>query len=125
MAGLQKHPGIPPRLVGPVEIGGDIEVWQTLENHFLDRIVLTLYTAANSGIQRTAVIGQTADQRQKGLADRLLPALRAVDIVNFGNGVFPPLQLLLRDLVHPPEKWVLGGLLSGERSEIEKSGKQR
>ena len=64
MAGLQKHGGIATRLVGPVKVGGYIEARQTLENYFLDGVVLSLDTTRNSGIQRAIVVGQTADQRQ-------------------------------------------------------------
>ena len=89
MAGLQENSGITTRLIGTVEIGRDIVARQTFENHLFDRIVLSLDAARNPGIQRAAVVGQTADQRQKGLADRLLPALRVGDAVDLGNGVFP------------------------------------
>jgi len=52
----------------------------------------------------------------------LLPALRVGDIVDPGNGVFPPLQLLLSQLIHPPQEGVLGGLLTGKRPEIKEGG---
>ena len=44
--------------------------------------------------------------------------------MNAGNLSFPPLQLPLRDLIHPPEKGVLAGLLSGQKPDLEKSDKE-
>jgi hypothetical protein len=56
----------------------------------------------------------------------LLPALCAGDIVDPGNDRFPALQLPLRDLIHPPEERIRGGLLSVQRStEKSKQWRQR
>ena len=107
VAGLQKDSGIAAGLVGPVEIGGDVEPRQALEDHLLDDVALGLNAAGDFGIQRAAVVGQTAEQRQHRLADRLFPALGIGDIVDIGNGGFPPLELLLRDLIHPPQEGVV------------------
>ncbi len=115
VAGLQQHPGITTGLVRPVNIRSDKKARQAFENHFLDRVVPSLDTAGNSWIQRTVVVGQTADKRQKCFADELFPAFRVGDAANFADGIFPLLQLPLSDLIHPPEKWVRSGLLSRER----------
>src|ERR1019366_3357526 len=124
VASLQENSRITTGLAGPVKIGGDIKAGQALEDYLLDHIVFTLETASNSGIQRPAIVGQTADHGQKRLADPLLPAFRVRDVVDFRNGAFPPLQLLLGDLVHPPEEGILRGLLSRERQETKKSRAQ-
>ncbi len=125
VAGLQKNPGITARSDGAVEISGDVETRQAFENHFLDDVGFSVNTASNSGIQRTGVIGQTADERQKRFSNQLFPALRVRDAANFGDRVLPPLQLLLGNLVHPSEKRILGGLLSNERGEVEKRATQK
>src|SRR6185369_16955261 len=57
------------------------------------------------------------------LTDRLFPALCVSDGVDPGNDRFPALQLLLRDLIHPPQERIRGELLSVQGS-TEKSGKQ-
>jgi hypothetical protein len=48
----------------------------------------------------------------------LFAALRVGHAANLRNSVFTRLQLPLRDLVHPSEKRIRGGLLSEERGEI-------
>ena len=39
-----------------------------------------------------------------------------------GQRSLPPLQLLLRDLIHPPEQRILAALLGKEGRGIEKRG---
>ena len=107
MAGLQKDTGIATRLVRQVKIGGDEEPRQTLVNHLLDSEGLVPDAAGNSGIQRSFVVGQTAHDCEDLFADRLFPAFRVGDSANFGNGVLPLLQFLLRNSVHPAEKRIL------------------
>ena len=122
VACLQKNAGITAGLDGQVQIGGDVEAGQALENHLLDGVVPGLDAAGNSGIERAVVAGQAADQLQKSLASGLRPALGFGCRVNAGNEAFPVLQLRLGKLVHPAEQGVWLGLLSGDGGKHGKSG---
>jgi hypothetical protein len=53
----------------------------------------------------------------------LLTALGLSHRLDFRNGVFPPLQLLLRNLVHPPKQRICRGRISGESSGVEQDGR--
>jgi hypothetical protein len=52
----------------------------------------------------------------------LFATLRLSHSSDFRNGVFPPLQLLLRNLVHPSKQRICRGF-SGETSGIEQGGR--
>ena len=121
MAGLKKNGGITARLVGPVEISGDIEIRQTLEKHFLDGVALSLNLTRNLGIQRPVVVGQATQDVQECFADLLLSALRIGNRVNLVNRPLPLLELPLRNLVHPVQKGISNGLLSKKRKGNQKS----
>ena len=88
MAGLQQDSRIAARLVGPVEIGGDVEARQTFEDHLLDGVAFGLDAAGDCGIQRTVVLGQAADEREERLAHELFPAFGIGDSADFGDGIF-------------------------------------
>src|SRR5439155_7162724 len=90
---------------------GDVEIRQTLEKHFLDGVALSLNLTRDLGIQRPAVVGQTAQDFEECFADLLFPALRLGNGVDLVNRPLPLLKLPLRDLIHPAEKGVSNGLL--------------
>ena len=120
MAGLKKNGRVTARLVGPVEIAGDIEIRQTLEKHLLDGVALSLNLTGDFGIQRPVVVGQTAQEFQKRFADLLFPALRIGNGMNLVNRPLPLLKLPLRNLVHPAEQGVSNGLLRTKGAGEEK-----
>src|SRR5207249_3338276 len=120
VAGLKKNGRVTARLVRPVEIAGDVEIRQTLEKHFLDGVALSLNLTRDLGIQRPAVVGQTAQDFEECFADLLFPALRLAKGVDLVNRLLPLLKLPLRYLVHPAEKGVSNGLLRREGVENEK-----
>jgi hypothetical protein len=53
----------------------------------------------------------------------LFAALGLSHSLDFRNGIFPPLQLLLRNLVQPPKQWICRGRVSGETSGTEQDGR--
>src|SRR5581483_10340283 len=116
MTCLQKNSRVAPSLVRPVQIRGHIKARQALEDHLFNRIVISLNSARDRRIEGTVVLRQPANNRQKCLAHPALPALRIGDVFDLGDGVFATLQLLLRNLIHPPQKGVRSNLLSVERS---------
>ena len=85
VAGLQENGGIAAGLIGPVNIRGDKEARQALENHFLDGVGLSLDAAGDSWIQRTVVIRQTAQNSEEPFADPLLPPFRVGHGANFAH----------------------------------------
>src|SRR5216117_1298809 len=112
MPGLEENSRIATRLVRPIEIRRNEPARQALEDHFLDRVGLILDPARGSWIERPLVVWQDAQNLHKFFANRLFPALRIGDRMDFSDGFFPAFQMLLRNLVHPVEKWVGLTLLS-------------
>src|SRR5437867_1718553 len=106
MPGLEENSRIATRLVRSIEIRRDEVARQALEDHFLDGVGLILDPAGGSWIERPVVVWQAGQKLHKFFANHVFPALRAGDRMDFSDGLFPALQMLLRNPVHPLKKWV-------------------
>src|SRR5437867_4150837 len=125
MPGLEENSRIATRLVRPIEIRCNEVAWQALEDHFLDGVGLILDPARGSWIERPLVVWQAAQNLHKFFANHFFPVLRAGDRMDFSDSFFPALQMLLRNPVHPLEKWVGLALLSMKKRSNKKSGTQQ
>ena len=103
---LQKNSRITARTVWPVKIGGDKKARQTLKDDLLDNAGLSFQTARNSGIQRTVVVWQATQDLNQCFTDIFLSPLGISNRADCRYFALSLLELLLRNLVHPAEKWV-------------------
>jgi hypothetical protein len=110
-----------PRLIRPVEIGGDENPRQAFENHFFDGVAIMRERASNAGAQRALVVGQAAQDFHKFCADHLLPLLCVGEGADSRHGLLAAVEVLLRDAVQPLEQWVGFGFLGRAGDDKKKS----
>jgi hypothetical protein len=99
-----QHPRIPSGFVGPVQVAGDMEARQALEEDFLDGVAVARNLSGPAGAERSGVSRKTAQDLQQFPPHELFPPLRPGFVADLGDGAFPPVKLLLGDTVQPEEK---------------------
>ena len=96
-----------------INVSGNEEARQTLEQHLLDGVAFSVDAAGDARVQGSVVIRQATENVEESLANPLLAALRFRDRVNCCNGSLALIELSLRDLVHPVKKGIRRVLLGG------------
>ena len=104
MAERQQYSRIFARLAGPIQVGRHQQARQALEDDFLDDVTGPLDAAGDPRIQRTAVIGESADQLKNLGPDLGLAALCILDVAHGADSFCPGIELFLGDPIHPVEE---------------------
>ena len=102
-----------------IEIRRHIVVGQAFEDHLLERVDRICQPPRHARVQRTAILGQSTDQREDLRAHLRLPGLGLRLGPNRRNRCVPAIELLLRDPVHPLQQRIVNLGLRAEPRRCE------
>ena len=115
MAHRHQDRGMAARPIRAIEVRGDHEAREAFERDVLDQVAVTARGLRHLRPQRTAIVGETADQRQDTLAHRSLSRLGGGTVLDRRDGRGARLQLPLRDRVELAQECRRFGRLGPER----------